>query len=287
VIALKVAGMTLYDALNHTFATMATGGFSTKMLSIGEFHSALIDGIITFFMLAAGANFSLYYFILKGEIKEVLRDSEFRTYLGLVVVAITFVTFNIYGHNYEHLGQAFRYAAFQVSSIITTTGFVTADFDTWPTFSKGILVALMFVGGCAGSTSGSIKVMRFLVLFKQGIRELKRLIHPRAIVALKVGDKAVDYPVLINVLQFFFIYIFIFLVSVIVMSGFGLDLISAFTSVAATLGNVGPGLGIVGPMYSYDAIPYLGKLVLAFLMLLGRLELYTVLVLFLPDFWRN
>ncbi|NPV27977.1 MAG: TrkH family potassium uptake protein [Firmicutes bacterium] len=280
-------GMPLFDALCHTFGTLATGGFSTKNASIGFYDSAAIQWVIIIFMFLSGVNFALYYQALRGRsLKTFWINEEFRFYLVIVLVATALTAYNIRPLIGE--GEALvRTAAFQVASIITTTGFATVDFNLWPSMSQAVLVSLMFIGACSGSTGGAIKVGRILILLRQGALEMKRLIHPRAVFALKIEGKSLSEDLVINVLQFFFLYLTIVGVFTIVMTATGLDLITAFTSVAATFGNVGPGLGLVGPASNYSMISGTGKLLLSFLMLLGRLEIYTVLVLFSLSFWKR
>lgn len=289
IILLWIFGMTLFDSMCHTFGTLATGGFSTKNLSIGYYdNSYAIQWIITIFMFLSGANFALYYMALHNKnIKYFWKNEEFRLYSYIVLGSTLIISIVLFMDNYNSIKDAITLAAFQVVSIITTTGYATCNFDKWPVLAKSIIFVLMFIGGCAGSTGGSIKVGRILVLLKQTQLELKRAIHPRVISPLKIQDKFVPENVVTNILQFFFIYIFIFMVSSIILSGFGLDLVSALTAVAATLGNVGPGLNLVGPAENFSFIPSLGKYILSFLMLLGRLELYTVLVIFSPVFWKK
>ncbi|KJS22558.1 MAG: potassium transporter [Clostridiaceae bacterium BRH_c20a] len=287
IILLWIFGMNLFDAMCHTFGTLATGGFSTKNLSIGYYNST-IQWIIIIFMFLSGANFALYYSFLHNKTPKVFwKSDEFRLYSYIILSSITIITIILATNSYMPLDEAITAAAFQVVSIITTTGYATYDFDQWPLLAKSILFTLMFVGGCAGSTGGSIKVGRILILIKQAALELKKAIHPRMIIQLKIREKVIPENIVINILQFFFIYMMIFMLSSIIMTGFGLDILSAMTSVAATLGNVGPGLGLVGPAQNYNFVPSLGKLFLSFLMLLGRLELYTVLVIFSPHFWKK
>ena len=281
---LYLSGMSLFDALTNMFGTMATGGFNPRNLSIAAYGNPFIEIIITFFMLIAGANFSLHYKVLHGDIKSLFKDKEFIFYCGIILFSIS-TELRLYV--YKSVFTALRYATFQVVSIITTTGFVTADFDTWPAFSKTILLVLMFIGGCAGSTGGAIKNIRIMLLLKQAAREFKKLIHPQAITPIRLGNKIISEEVMRNITSFFFLYIFIFVICSFIMSALGLDMVSASASVAATLGNVGPGLGIVGPTKTYTLIPPLGKIVLTICMLLGRLEIYTVLVLIVPEFWKK
>jgi len=287
IILLCLGGMSLFDSVTHTFATVSTGGFSTKTASIGAWQSPFIQSTIIFFMLAAGGNFALYFRALHGRHRAILPDAELRFYLLVVIVATCTVALSLYFSGSSGLVGAVRDAAFQVSSVITTTGFATADFDAWPSLAKGILLGLMFIGGCTGSTSGAIKVARVLMVFKHGCRELQRLIHPKAVSVAKLNGEAIRPDVLNRVLGFVFLYVFVFISASLVMMALGLDMVSACSSVAATLGNVGPGLGIVGPTYTYVPLPALGKWVLSLCMLLGRLELYPVLVLLVPSFWRR
>jgi len=284
---LYLSGMSLFDALTNMFGTMATGGFNPRNLSIAAYGNPFIEIIITFFMLIAGANFSLHYKVLHGDIKSLFKDKEFIFYCGIILFSIFAISTELRLYVYKSVFTALRYATFQVVSIITTTGFVTADFDTWPAFSKTILLVLMFIGGCAGSTGGAIKNIRIMLLLKQAAREFKKLIHPQAITPIRLGNKTISEEVMRNITSFFFLYIFIFVICSFIMSALGLDMVSASASVAATLGNVGPGLGIVGPSKTYTLIPPLGKIVLTICMLLGRLEIYTVLVLIVPEFWKK
>jgi trk system potassium uptake protein TrkH len=287
-IALLLAGgMGGFDAVCHTFCTMPTGGFSPKNASIAHYNSPYFDGVIIFFMLLAGINFSLHYRLLKGEAAVFGKDPECRLFLSLVALFTLLVTLDVYGSVYTSLAQAFRYAAFQVSSIITTTGFVTADYDQWPSLSRNLLVLCMFLGGMAGSTGGGLKTMRVMLLAKHAYQEIFRIIHPHAVSTVKLGGKAVPAEVLSSIWGFFILYLGIFVISAMIMAALGLDVISAFASVAACIFNVGPGLGSVGPAQNYLHLPLLGKWVLMFCMLLGRLEIYTVIVLLMPEYWRK
>jgi trk system potassium uptake protein TrkH len=284
---LMAGNLSFFDALNHTFTTMATGGFSTKNASIAAFDSAYVDGVITVFMFLAGVNFSLHYLALRGRLGDFWRNEEFRFYLWLTIGATLLLTaFNRFGP-YDSLGTSLRYSAFQVVSIMTTTGYGTADFELWAVFCQYLLVACMFIGGCAGSTGGGMKVARILLLFKHAHVQLYRTIHPRAVRLVKLGERPVDKEVMQSILGFFALYLGIFVVASLAMAALGMDLISAGTSVITALGNVGPGLGSVGPVDNFAHVPAVGKLVLALCMLLGRLELFTVLVLVIPSFWRK
>jgi trk system potassium uptake protein TrkH len=284
---LMAGGMNFFDALNHTFTTMATGGFSTRNASVAAYHSAYIDWVITLFMFLAGVNFTLHYLALRGRLGDYWRNEEFRFYLWLTLGATVLLTlFNLAGP-YAGFGDSLRYSAFQVVSIMTTTGYATADYELWQVFCQYLLVACMFIGGCAGSTGGGMKVARVLLLFKHAHVQLYRLIHPRAVRLVKLGERPVDKEVMQSILGFFALYMGIFVMASLVMAALGMDLVSAGSAVITALGNVGPGLGTVGPVQHFAHVPVVGKLVLALCMLLGRLELFTVLVLFIPSFWRK
>ena len=290
---LWLGGMTWFDAICHTFGTMATGGFSTQNLSIGQYNSVYFDVVIIVFMFIAGTNFSLHYRTLRGDFKSYVRDPEFRFYsltLFLCIGLIVWNTMTVRVGNqvvFDSFGTALRYASFQVTSIITTTGYGTFDFEQWPVLSQFVLVILMFFGGCAGSTGGGMKHVRLLLLIKQGYVEIKRLILPHAVLPVKLGARVVPQEVMAHILGFFFLFIGIFAIVTCIMATLGLDLISAAAATIATMGNIGPGLGSVGPIDNYAHIPTLGKFILSFCMLLGRLELYTVLVLFAPELWKR
>ena len=283
---LVLGGMDLFDALCHTFTTMATGGFSTYNASIGHFHSPFIQYVFIFFMFVAGVNFSLHFRVLRGSVRAYGRDGEFRFYLAMVLAAALIV---FAANGFSKLGsteETIRHSLFQTVSIMTTTGYVTADYEAWPFVNHAVLLLLMFVGGCAGSTGGSIKNVRILLLLKATFSEIRKLLHPHAVVPVRVSGKPVSDQIIANVLGFFFLYILIFAVGSAVMAAFGLELRSALSSVAATLGNVGPGLGAVGPTQTYAPLPIGAKWFLCFFMLTGRLEIFTVMVLFSRSFWR-
>lgn len=288
VVLLYLAGMNLFDALCHTFATVATGGFSTKNLSVGYYQSAAIDWIIIIFMFLAGANFSLYWQALHNkDLRCFWRNEEFRLYAVIVLGAVLLVTLIIIPFGYPNPFEAFRFAAFQVTSIITTTGFMTANFDLWPIPAQGILVILMLIGGCSGSTSGSIKVGRLLLLFKEVFIELKRLIHPRVVAHIKLEGKSLPENIGAKLGAFFFLYILIMGISSLLIVATGLDFVSSVTAVMATLGNVGPGLNVVGPAQNYAVLSAGAKYLLSFLMLFGRLEIFPVIILITRAFWRG
>jgi trk system potassium uptake protein TrkH len=286
-IFLMIGGMDLYNALCHTFTTMPTGGFSTKNASIAHFNSVYFDIVITFFMLLAGINFSLHYQMLKGKPLAFWRDSECRFFLGTVLLLIIVVTSNIYGAVYKNIGQALRFGAFQVVSIVTTTGYATADFEQWPAMSQLILMLCMFLGASAGSTGGGMKCLRVMLYLKYCYKELFSLIHPHAVKQIKIGGKTVSDDVMRSILAFMGLYIGLFAFSSVLLAALGVDFTTSFAAVAATIGNIGPGLGLVGPTDNFAQIPYLGKWVLIWCMLLGRLEIYTVIILLVPEFWRK
>jgi trk system potassium uptake protein TrkH len=287
VIFLVVGGMTLYDALCHTFTTMPTGGFSTKNASVAHFDSVYFDAVIIFFMLLAGINFSLHYQMLRGKTLAFWQDSECRFFLGAVVLLTLAVSFNVFGTVYQSIGEAVRYGAFQVVSIVTTTGYVTADYEKWPAMSQLILLLCMFLGASAGSTGGGMKCLRILLCFKYCYKELFYLIHPHAVTRVKIGGKTVPDDVMRSVLGFLALYMGLFALSSVLLAGLGVDFTTAFAAVAATIGNVGPGFGMVGPVENYAQIPVLGKWLLIWCMLLGRLEIFTVIILMVPEFWRK
>jgi trk system potassium uptake protein TrkH len=284
---LYIAGMSLYDSILHTFTTMSTGGYSTKNISIAAYGSPLIEVVILVFMFIAGANFVLYYWLFRGDYKKVSGDPEFRFYLFLNIGAILFVTFDLWMRTHPSLLQAFRFASFQVVSIGTTTGYASENFDLWPSFSKWVLIILMFIGGCAGSTSGAIKNIRILVLFKKVYREIHRLIYPKAVLPIRVGKKVASEDAISSITTFVLLYIFIFLVGTLLIMAQGVPIITAISACATTIGNVGPGLEQVGPVLNFADLPGFSKIVLSLLMLLGRLELFTIIVLFVPAFWKN
>jgi trk system potassium uptake protein TrkH len=287
VLMLKLGGMSLYDAFCHTFTTMPTGGFSTKNSSIAHFDSVYFDGVFILFMLLAGINFSLHYQMLQGKTMAFWQDSECRFFLGVVVLITFVVSLNVYGSVYETIADALRYGAFQVVSIVTTTGFATADYEQWPAMSRLILLLCMFLGASAGSTGGGMKCLRIMLCFKYCYKELFLLIHPHAVSHVKIGGKLVPDDVMRSVLGFLALYVGLFVLSSVLLAGLGVDFTTSFASVAATIGNIGPGFGRVGPVENYAQIPMLGKWLLIWCMLLGRLEIFTVIILVVPEFWRK
>ena len=282
-----VGNMNWFDAICHTFTTMATGGFSTRSASIGAFNSAAVDWIITFFMFLAGINFSLHYRALTGKPGAYWRDAEFRFYAILLLIVISVITLNVYLADLASFGVSLRQAAFTTVSTVTTTGFATADFDQWPEAVRILLVGMMFFGGCAGSTGGSMKIVRVYIIVKMMIREIKVFMRPSAVIQPKLGGKPIEPVIIAHICAFFAIFVLVFALGSFIMTFFTPNLETAATSVIATLGNIGPGLNAVGATQNYAAIPVAGQAFLTFLMLLGRLELYTVLILFLPSFWKR
>jgi trk system potassium uptake protein TrkH len=286
-ILLMLGGMGWYDALCHTFTTMPTGGFSTKTASVAHFNSVYFDCVFIVFMLLAGINFSLHYQFLRGKPLAFWRDSECRFFLGTVLLLTAVVSFNVYDSVYQTIGTALRYGAFQVVSIITTTGFATADYEKWPAMSQFILLICMFIGASAGSTGGGMKCLRIMLCFKYCYRELFSLIHPHAVTQIKVGGKVVPDDVLRSVVGFLALYMGLFALSAVILAGIGVDFRTSFSAIAASIGNIGPGFGLVGPAGNYAQIPFLGKWLLIWCMLLGRLEIFAVIILVVPEFWRK
>jgi trk system potassium uptake protein TrkH len=285
-VMLKIAGMTWFDALNHALTTMATGGFSTQNTSAAEFSPA-IQYIITLFMFLAGTSFTLTYFALVGNVKKVLENEEFRFYAGIIVLTTVGVSIVVASVSDVGFEKAFRDSIFQIISLITTTGFVSADYTSWTSFITMVFFILLFFGGSAGSTAGGVKIVRHIILVKNSILELKRQLHPSAIIPVRLNGRAVDQSITYNVVAFIMTYIIIFALGSVIMTMFGVDLLTAMGSVATSLGNVGPGIGNVGPMDNFAWLPAGAKWFLAILMLVGRLELFTVLILFTPYFWRG
>ena len=287
VITLKIAGMPLYDTLIHTFGTVGTGGFSNYNASVGHFQNPTFEWIITIFMFISGANFTLYYDALHGNIRSLLRDREFRLYVVIVILAIVLIATNINHVIYHNVVESIRQSSFHVLSITSTSGFAATDFDQWPDFSRLILLLLMFLGACAGSTAGGIKIIRLLLVFKIIRKELYRLIHPRAVIAIRIGDNTISEETLNNTAGFLFLYLLIFLVSTIILLAQGMDMLSGVSAVATTLNNVGPGLGQVGPALNFSTLSDFSKVLLSALMLLGRLEIYTLFILISSSFWKR
>jgi len=286
-VLLKVGGMNFFDALNHSLTTMATGGFSTKNASMAHFDNPFLQYVVIVFMFLAGVNFTLTYFGLKGRFRKVWDNEEFKTYLFFMVIFTIITTTGIIVFTDANFEPAFRDAAFQVVSVITTTGFVTADYTAWAPILTVLFFFFMFLGGSAGSTAGGVKIVRHLVMIKNSFLEMKRLLHPSAILPVRLNGKAVSQSVTHHVLAFIIIYLSIFVFGSVAVALTGVDFVTAISSVATSLGNIGPGLGLVGPVDNFAHLPMPTKWMLSFLMLLGRLELFTIMILFTPYFWRK
>lgn len=299
-ILLQVAGMSFFDAINHSLSTLSTGGFSTKNTSVAYWNDTpVIQYIIMIFMFLAGTNFILSYFAFKTKFSKVFRDEEFKLYgyfiIGLTIVASAVIYFQAdpsvssidHPLVWGELEGAVRHGLFQVLAIVTTTGFTTADYTMWTPFLMIFFFGLMFLGGSSGSTAGGVKIVRHLIMIKNGIIEFRRTLHPNAILPVRYNRKAVQQPIVFNILAFFILYMLSFIVGVLVFSWLGLDFGTALGAAASTLGNVGPALGDLGPTSNYAILPDFAKWWSTFLMLIGRLELFTVLILFTPFFWRN
>ncbi len=280
-------GMTFYDAINHSLTTMATGGFSTKNASIAYYTSPFIQYVIVAFMFLAGTNFTMTYFIFKGNFKKVFSNEEFKYYSLFCLVISLLVGITIYFVSEASIEKSFRDGLFQVVSVVTTTGYVSADYTSWIPFLTVLFFILMFFGASAGSTAGGVKIVRHVILVKNSILELKRQIHPSAVIPVRFNNKAVTRDITFNILAFIMIYISVFGIGSVVIAATGVDFMTAIGSVATSLGNIGPGLGSVGPVDNFAHLPATAKWVLSFLMLVGRLELFTVLMLFTPYFWRK
>lgn len=301
-VLLLMPAMTFFDAVNHAFATMATGGFSTKNDSVAGFGSSYVEWVITVFMMLAGVNFALHYRLLRGKTITVFRDTELRVYIGFFVVATLLITIGLWqplrgsmaflgspdGYTeFAAFGDALRTGAFQAAAIITTTGFGTADYEVWPPLAIAVIFLCFYVGGMGGSTGGGVKVIRHVLLFKNSFKEIRQLIHPQAVIPIRLNESVVPQEVMRNVLSFTMLYLGLIGVGTLAMSVFGLDLMSAFGAALSSVGNIGPAFGSLGPTDNYAEVPMMGKWVLSLLMLAGRLEIFTVIILFVPAFWRR
>ena len=318
VVLLMVGGMDWFDSLCHTFGTMATGGFSTKNASIGHYNSDYFDWVITVFMFLAGVNFLIHFNVLRGKFGDLKHNKEFRFYAGTIITVIVIMTGILFWAGIKPAAQVvehyqfeprteagldihleaesdkvstlygdFRHAAFQAVSIVTTTGYGTADFDVWPDFCRFGLLFLMFWGGCAGSTGGGMKMIRIMVVLKIGWRELQKMIRPHLVAPLKIGGSSMDEERVINIGAFFILFVVIFVVCSLLMTLFIPDLLTSVATVVATLGNIGPGLDGVGSTQNYGWIPIPGKWILIICMLLGRLEIFTILIALRPSTWKK
>ncbi|WP_072994419.1 TrkH family potassium uptake protein [Pseudozobellia thermophila] len=298
-ILLKLAGMSFFDAINHSLATLSTGGFSTKNLSVAYWNDQpLIQYIIILFMFLAGTNFVLSYFAFKGKVQRILMDEELKFYTGFIVsftiIAALVVYFKadvaISDYHPMVLGgaeSAFRHVLFQVVAVVTTTGFVTADFTSWTPFLSVFFFGLMFLGGSAGSTAGGIKVMRHILIIKNGLLEFKRTLHTSAIIPVRYNGKTVKEQIVYNVIAFFVLYMLLFIIGALGLGAMGMDFVTSIGGAASSLGNVGPAFGTLNPVSNFNGLPDIGKWWCGFLMLAGRLELFTVLILFTPYFWKR
>lgn len=286
VIFLLIGGMDLFDSIIHSFSTAGTGGFNNRSNSVAYYNSAYIDGVITVFMILFGINFNMYYFLLLKKFKAVFTNEEVKAYLGIILGATVLITINIV-NVYGSVLKAFRYAVFQVASVITTTGFATADFNVWPEFSKVILLGIMVVGACAGSTGGGMKVSRILIMLKSVGREMKRLLHPKSVNIVKVNGKKVSEDTLQGVYVYFIAYIAIFIVSILLISLNNFDFATTFSGVLTMMSNVGPGISKVGPIENFSIFTDFSKIVFCLDMLIGRLEIFPFLMLFSPNLWRK
>jgi len=286
VILLAIGGMPVFDSICHALTTLPTGGFSPKNTSIAHYDSAYIHYIIVGFMILAGINFSLHFQMLRGKPLIFFRDTECKVFLGLALVFTLIIALDIHGRVYDSFAAALQSAAFQAVSILTTTGYATADYELFPGFSQVILFACMFLGASAGSTGGGIKIARLIVCFKFACRELFRLIHPRSIRHVKLNQRVVSEDVLRSIMGFLALYMMLFAAASALLAAMGLDLLTSLGAVASCLGNIGPGFGTVGPAENFAHLPAAAKWVLAWCMLLGRLEIYTVIILVVPEFWK-
>jgi trk system potassium uptake protein TrkH len=296
---LKLAGMNFFDAINHSLATLSTGGFSTKNASLAFWNDQpLIQYIVIFFMFLAGMNFVLSYFAFKGKVQRILKDEEFKYYaifillFTILAAVVIYSSANVQVSDYHPMvfgegESSFRHALFQVVAVVTTTGFVSADFTSWTPFLTVFFFGLFFLGGSAGSTAGGIKVMRHLLIIKNGILEFKRTLHPNAIIPVRYNNKTIKEHIVYNIIAFFVLYMLLFIIGALGLGAMGLDFVSAIGGAASSLGNVGPALGSLNPMSNFNGLPDIGKWWCGFLMLAGRLELFTVLILMTPYFWKR
>jgi trk system potassium uptake protein len=284
---LMLGGMNLFDSLTHTFGTLATGGFSPKNSSVGFYSSGYIHVIITIFMYLAGVNFIMYFRLIRGDTRSIIKNSEFRVYTGIFILASLLIALDLYGSVYNSFTESLRYAGFQAASILTTTGYATADFAAWPAISKITLFTLMFIGGSAGSTGGGMKVVRIVTIIKQGFNEMKYLIYPRGIFRIHLNGRVVKKDAVYVITGMVSLYIFLLIIVTFVVATAGNTILTSFSTALVTLGNIGPGFGMVGPTKNYAFFPDYVKWFLSFIMMVGRLEIYTVLVLFTPIFWHD
>ena len=286
-VLLMLGGMNLFDSLTHTFGTLATGGFSPKNSSVGFYSSGYIHVIITIFMYLAGVNFIMYFRLIRGDTRSIIKNTEFRVYTGILVIASLLIAYDLHGTVYESFSESLRYAGFQAASILTTTGYATADFAAWPSVAKIVLFTLMFIGGSAGSTGGGMKVVRVVTIIKQGFNEMKYLIYPRGVFRIHLNGRVVKKDTVYVITGMVSLYFFLLMIVTVVVATAGNTILTSFTTALVTLGNIGPGFGMVGPAENYAFFPDYVKWFLSFVMMVGRLEIYTVLVLFTPIFWHD
>ncbi len=286
VVFLLAGGMPLFDSLVHTFGTAGTGGFGIKNSSIAYYDSAYVDYVIAIFMMIFGVNLSIYYLIITRRFKTIVNNAELKWYLAIMLGVSVIIAVNIMPL-YNTFGEAFRYSFFQTSSAMTTTGYSTADFARWPMLSQALILMVMFIGGCVGSTAGGLKVMRFMVLIKTAIQRIKKTVSPRRVMSLKINEKQLDPNFVSGIVAYFVVYIIFIGLSTLLVSLDNMDFTTTFTAVVASVNNIGPGLGAVGPTGNFGSFSILSKIVLSIDMLAGRLELYPILVLVLPSTWRR
>lgn len=287
IVLLLCGGMPLFDSVVHTFGTAGTGGFSIKNASIAAYNSLYAEIVIAVFMVLFGVNFGVYFLLIAGKFRALLTNEEVRVYFAVILASILAIAFNITGSVYNAFGDSLRYSSFQVASIITTTGYATANFDTWPTLSKLVLVFLMFIGACAGSTGGGIKVSRFIILYKSFKREALKLLHPQAVTVVKLDRAPISEEVIRGTGIFFMVYIALTAISILAVSLDGFDLVTTTTAVAACINNVGPGLGAVSAIGNYSGFSPFSIIVLSLDMLIGRLEVFPMLLLLSPYMWSK
>jgi trk system potassium uptake protein TrkH len=286
-VILMLLGLSFFDAINHSLTTTSTGGFSTKQESIAAFQNPFVEAVIVIFMFLAGTNFTMIYFGLKMKFRKIINNDEFKWYLSAVLILILLLSSYRMLTSSSDFMHSFREISFQVVSIITTTGYATADYTLWGSFLTFIFFLFLFSGASAGSTSGGIKIVRIILLIKNGLLEFKRRLHPKAVIPVMLNKQVISSTITYNLLAFIFLYLFVFTLGSIFLSLLGVDMLTSISAVASAVGNVGPGIADVGPSFSFSQLPSSAKWILSLLMLMGRLELFTVCVLFTPYFWKR
>mgnify|MGYP002003130308 FL=1 len=286
-VVLMFFGLSFFDAINHSLTTTSTGGFSTKQESIAAFQNPFVEAVIVIFMFLAGTNFTMIYFGLKMKFRKIVNNDEFKWYLSALLILILILSFYRAHTSSSDFIHSFREISFQVVSIITTTGYATADYTLWGSFLTFIFFLFLFSGASAGSTSGGIKIVRIILLIKNGLLEFKRRLHPKAVIPVMLNKQVISSTITYNLLAFIFLYLFVFTLGSIFLSLLGVDMLTSISAVASAVGNVGPGIADVGPSFSFSQLPTSAKWILSLLMLMGRLELFTVCVLFTPYFWKR